>query len=529
MENTIYSLLPPLIAILMVILTRKVLLSLGVGIVVAALLLAQGNIIETLLIIWEAVIVIFWVDGKLNEWNIFIELFVIILGIVTAFITIIGGTRAFGEWAMKRVKTRAGAQIMAAIFGVVIFIDDYFNALAVGQVSRPITDLHRVSRAKLAYIIDSTSAPVCVISPISSWGAYIIGIIGSVLTAHSISDIAPLSAFLKMIPMNLYVWAALALVFIIAIRGIEFGPMKIHEVRAIKTGLVYDPQKTVPGELKGAIPISDKGTVGSLIWPLITLIISTVIMMLWTGSSASGGSKNLMTIFENADVAKSLFYSGLIGLVITLIFFFQHSFKKKAVDPKLFFVGVKEGIKSMLPAILILIFAWIIVDLIGQLETGKYLAEIVKNSNLNINFLPFVMFIIAGLIAFATGTSWGSFGILLPIAGEISAVTDLSIILPTMAAVLAGSVFGDHCSPISDTTILSSTGAGSNHIDHVMTQLPYALIAAGMAGIGYLVIGLTSSTIAGLVTVAVLLVLFALLMKRQTTISVDRNDLASKL
>ncbi|GIN84764.1 Na+/H+ antiporter [Heyndrickxia sporothermodurans] len=527
MENTIYSLLPPLLAIIMVVITRKVLLSLGIGIVIAALLLAQGNVLETLTILWEAIKVIFWKDGKLNEWNIFIELFVIMLGIVTAFITIIGGTRAFGEWAMKRVKTRAGAQIMAAIFGVVIFIDDYFNALAVGQVSRPITDQHRVSRAKLAYIIDSTSAPVCVIAPVSSWGAYIIGIIGSVLTAHGISEIAPLSAFLKMIPMNLYVWSALALVFIIAIRGIEFGPMKTHETRAIVTGQVYNPEKSIPGELKEAIPISDKGTVSSLIWPLITLIIATVTMMVWTGSTASEGSINLMHIFENADVAKSLFYGGVIGLFITLLFFFNHSIRKKDVDSKLFFVGLKEGIKSMVPAILILVFAWIIVDLIGQLETGKYLAGLVKNSNMNVSFLPFAMFIIAGIIAFATGTSWGSFGILLPIAGEISAVTDVSIILPTMAAVLAGAVFGDHCSPISDTTILSSTGAGSDHIDHVMTQLPYALLAAGMSSVGYLVIGFTGSTIAGLLAVVILLVLFTILMKRQTTIHLDGKDIKS--
>ncbi|MES1046367.1 Na+/H+ antiporter NhaC family protein [Heyndrickxia oleronia] len=528
MENSIYSLLPPLIAILMVILTRKVLLSLGIGIVTAALLLAEGNILNTLSTLWEALKAIFWVDGQLNTWNIFIELFVIILGVITAFITIIGGARAFGEWAMKRVKTRAGAQVMAAIFGVVIFIDDYFNALAVGQVSRPITDLHRVSRAKLAYIIDSTSAPVCVIAPISSWGAYIIGIIGSVLTAHSISDIAPLTAFIKMIPMNLYVWSALALVFIIALRGIEFGPMKKHEDRAMNTGQVFDPNKTAPGEMKEEIPISDKGTVGSLIWPLITLIISTVIMMLWTGSSASNGSKNLMTIFENADVAKSLFYGGIVGLVITLGYFFNHSLKKKTGESKLFFIGLKEGVKSMVPAILILIFAWIIVDLIGQLETGKYLAGLVKSMNMNVAFLPFILFIIAGLIAFATGTSWGSFGILLPIAGEISAVTDPSIILPTMAAVLAGAVFGDHCSPISDTTILSSTGAGSDHIDHVITQLPYALTSAGIASLGYLVIGITSSTIAGLATVLVLLILFAFFMKKGENFTVNGDGMSSK-
>ena len=222
------------------------------------------------------------------------------------------------------------------------------------------------------------------------------------------------------------------------------------------------------------------------------------------------------------------FFGGIVGLVITLGYFFNHSFKKKTVESKLFFIGLKEGVKSMVPAILILIFAWIIVDLIGQLETGKYLAGLVKSMNMNVTFLPFIMFIIAGLIAFATGTSWGSFGILLPIAGEISAVTDVSIILPTMAAVLAGAVFGDHCSPISDTTILSSTGAGSDHMDHVMTQLPYALTSAGIAGFGYLVIGITSSTIAGLATVMVLLILFAFFMKKGEDFTVNGDGMSSK-
>ena len=226
MENTIYSLLPPLLAILMVVFTRRVLLSLGIGVVAAALLLAKGNIVETGENIWGAVKGILIEEGGLNTWNIYIVLFLFLLGAITALINIAGGSRAFGEWATPKVKSRAGAQILTAVFGIIIFIDDYFNALAVGQVSRPITDRHRVSRAKLAYIIDSTSAPVCVVSPISSWGAFIIGIIGYVLIEHNITHMSAFTAFMKMVPMNLYVWTTLPLVFIVAIRNIDFGGMK---------------------------------------------------------------------------------------------------------------------------------------------------------------------------------------------------------------------------------------------------------------------------------------------------------------
>lgn len=507
MTNTIFSLLPPIVAILMVILTRRVLLSLGVGIVAAAFILAEFQIGSTLQIIFEAVKGIFISDGELNTWNVYIILFLLILGMITAFISISGGSRAFGEWAMKRVKTRAGAQLVGAVLGIIIFIDDYFNALAVGQISRPITDRHRVSRAKLAFLIDSTSAPVCVISPISSWGAYIIAILGSIFTAHSITEYTAFSAFIQMIPMNLYVWAAFAIVFMVIYRNINLGSMKVHEERAISTGELYDVNKTIPGELKEDLPVSSKGSVGDLVWPIIALVIGTVGSMLWTGSQAVEGDATLLAIFENTDVSASLLYGGVIGLFITLILFFRQVFVKKAVQSNTFSTGIIEGIKSMLPAVYILLFAWAIVDLIGQLETGNYLAGIVENSNMNTAFLPVILFVIAGIMAFSTGTSWGSFGILMPIAGDIAAATDIQLLLPAMAAVLAGAVFGDHCSPISDTTILSSTGAGANHIDHVLTQLPYALLSAGIAAIGYLVIGFTGSTMAALLAVAILVVI----------------------
>lgn len=518
MSNTIFSLIPPIVAILMVILTRRVLLSLGVGIVAAAFLLAEFQIGETLQITFEAVKGIFISDGELNTWNVYIILFLLILGIITAFISISGGSRAFGKWAMKRVKTRVGAQLVGAVLGIVIFIDDYFNALAVGQISRPITDGQKVSRAKLAYLIDSTSAPVCVISPISSWGAYIIAIIGSIFTAHQITEYTPFSAFIQMIPMNLYVWVSFAIVFLVIYRNINIGQMKLHEERAISSGQLYDPEKTIPGELKEDLPVSSTGTVGDLVWPIVALIIGTVGSMLWTGANAIEGKATILAIFENTDVSASLLYGGLIGLAVTILMYIRQVKIKEGVSGKTFSIGIIEGLKSMLPAVYILLFAWAIVDLIGQLETGKYLASIVESSQMNTAFLPVILFVIAGIMAFSTGTSWGSFGILLPIAGEIAVSTDVALLLPAMAAVLAGAVFGDHCSPISDTTILSSTGAGSNHMDHVLTQLPYAIISAAIAAVGYVLIGFTGSTIIALVTVAILLVVFYFLLGKKTQV-----------
>ncbi|MEW4221225.1 Na+/H+ antiporter NhaC family protein [Rossellomorea marisflavi] len=504
MENTIYSLIPPLLAILMVILTRRVLLSLGVGIVASALLIANFSIVETISLVWDGFIGNLYSDGEWNKGNIFIILFLLLLGIITAFINITGGSRAFGEWAIKRVKTRRGAQLLAAVLGIIIFIDDYFNALAVGQVARPVTDRHNISRAKLAYIIDSTSAPICVVSPVSSWGAYIIGIMGTILAAHNVTDISAFSAFVQVVPMNFYVWGTILFVFLIAVRGIDFGKMRDHEVKAIQTGELYDSSKEIPGELKNELPVSPRGTVGDLVWPIVALVVGTVGAMLWTGYRAVGRF-DLLKVFENTDVTLSLILGGIVGFIVSL-FFFLRQVSMKGVERSALGKGIIEGIKSMLPAVYILFFAWTIVTLIGELETGKYLAGLVEQSSIPVAALPFILFVVAGFMAFSTGTSWGSFGLLLPIAGEIAANTDITILLPSMAAVLAGAVFGDHCSPISDTTILSSTGAGSNHIDHVLTQLPYALIAAGAASIGYLVLGFTENTWLGLLTVIVLVV-----------------------
>jgi tetracycline resistance efflux pump len=311
---------------------------------------------------------------------------------------------------------------------------------------------------------------------------------------------------MQMVPMNFYVWAALGLVFISVLKNVNLGSMKSHEDRALNEGQVFDPGKPVPGELKEDLPTSRTGTIGDLIWPILALFVGTVGAMLWTGAEATEGATTILKIFENTDVTLSLILGGLSGFVVSMLMFVRQALVLRGVEANVLGKGIVAGLKSMLPAVYILLFAWSIGDLIGRLETGTYLAGVVQNANLNISYLPFILFILAGFMAFATGTSWGSFGILLPIAGEIAAVSDITLILPAMAAVLGGAVFGDHCSPISDTTILSSTGAGSNHIDHVMTQLPYALLSAGIASIGFIIIGFTGSTLIALVAVIVLLV-----------------------
>lgn len=516
MEETFWSIIPPILAIIMVLLTRRVLVSLGVGIVAAALFVAQFKLDKTVHFVFEAIKNVFIEDGGLNTWNMYIIFFILLLGMMTNLVSIMGGTQAFGDWMIKRVKTRIGAQMMTFSLGIALFIDDYFNSLTVGQVARPITDQHRISRAKLAYIVDSTAAPVCVIAPISSWGAYILGLIGLVFTTHSIVDYTELGAFLLMIPMNFYVWVALGVVIAIAISQADFGSMKKHEQHALKTGEVILPNSQKTLDVTKTRLISRAGKLADLVVPIIVLFIATFIFIFWTGFQAvKGETTSLITIFGEADVSQSLFFSGLIAILTTFILFLRHV-RIGELRYNHFLSGVINGMKSMMPAVFILILAWTISDLIDQLGTGIYLANIVQKTSIPIAILPFIVFIMAGMIAFSTGTSWGSFALLLPIAGQIAAATQIDFLLPMLSAVLAGAVFGDHCSPISDTTILSATGSSCHHIDHVVTQLPYAIVAAVIAGLGYLTLGLTGSVLLGLVVVVLGLVILFLSLKKMS-------------
>ena len=490
MEGTIYSLIPAVLMLVLVLLTRRVILSLGIGIIVGAIMLTQLDIGASVNLIWSLFSTIFVSEGALNMGNIYLLSFLFLLGITTAFMTASGGSRAFGKWAVERIRTRRGAKLIPAILGIIIFIDDYFNALAVGQVARPVTDRYKVSRAKLAYFIDSTSAPITVISPISSWGAYIIGTIGSILAANEITNYQALEAFVLMIPANFYVFAALLLVFLTIFMKLDIGAMKTHESRALQTGELTNPDKgDVPGDLNDEFKEHGNGRIYHLILPIVALIVGTVASMIVTGiRNTTEGPVDALAIFANTNVNISLFVGGLASVILAAILYLVQGGEKSSTG-RVF----GEGLKAMLPAIYILVFAWMIGDIISQLQTGEYLAQQFSQADINVAYLPLLIFIISGFMALSTGTSWGTFGIMLPIAGEIAAVTDPTMILPALSAVLAGSVFGDHCSPISDTTILSSTGAGANHIDHVLTQLPYALIAAGAASVGYIILGLTGS------------------------------------
>jgi Na+/H+ antiporter NhaC len=504
------SLLAPAIAIALAIVTRRVMLSLGAGIVAGSLLLTSFNPMDTVVYLFEGFVKVFWDDG-LNTGSVFILIFLVLLGIITTLIDVSGGARAFGDWARQRVKTRRGSQLLTVLLGIIIFIDDYFNALAVGNIGRPLTDRHGVSRAKLAYLIDSTAAPVCVITPISSWGAYIIALISSILVAHEVTDISAIEAFVTMVPMNLYAVFALAMVFCTAAMDLNVGPMQTHERRA-RAGELYDSRKGTPPGASNTLSSSEKGQVSDLVIPVLALVIATTAALIGTGAAAlqeAGDAFSILGAFENTNVVNSLIYGGLAGLVITAVRMLSHN-----LDGSTWINAIVAGTKSMLSAIYILMFAWVLVDVISSLETGKYLTSLVNSFQIDTGYLPLIMFVVSGAMAFATGTSWGTFGIMLPIAGDMAAAAEVTMMLPMLASVLAGAVFGDHCSPISDTTILSSTGASCHHIDHVTTQLPYALSIALVSIFGYLVMGLTDSVSMGFLASAGVFVLLVFLFRK---------------
>lgn len=498
------TLLPPLVAIALVVITKKVLVSLGVGVLAAALLVADLSPLGTVRLVWESFAGIFWADGAVNAGNVYILAFLLMLGVTTAFVMMSGGTRAFADWAMTRIRTRRGAQVLPAVLGIIIFIDDYFNALAVGQVSRPVTDRHRVSRAKLAYIIDSTSAPVSVLAPISSWGAYIMGLMVPIVAATSLS-LGSVEAFLGAAAANYYAIAALVLVWLVALLGIDLRPMRREEQRAVTEGRPFAEDADLPGRLSEDLPVHHPGAKRALVVPFVLLVVGVFAGIVWTGHTASG-SWDPVEVLAATDSSLALMWGGVAGLVSAVLLYLRYTAPNPTFAAGTFGRGWVEGARSMLPAIEILLLAWMLGSLIDQLGTGAYLGDLVEGANLPTAWLVPVVFVVASAMAFATGTSWGSFGLLLPLVGGIIASTDSpELLLPAMGAVLAGAVAGDHASPISDTTILSATGASCHVLTHVLTQLPYAVLAAGCALLGYVVLALGAGTLVGLlVTLAAL-------------------------
>lgn len=493
-STSYYSLFPAALALTLAIVTRRVLLSLGLGVVLGGLLLADFSLSNTVSYVSSKVFAVFVEDGAINAWNMSIVGFLILLGMMTALLTLSGGTFAFANWAQKRIKTKRGAKLLAAFLGVFIFIDDYFNSLAVGSIARPVTDRYYVSRAKLAYILDSTAAPMCVLMPASSWGAYIMTVISGILVSHGLTEYSPLGAYIALIPMNFYAIFALLMVFAMVIFQMDIGPMRKHEIEASQ-GMGFEDDDLGDLHEESDIEQSQKGKVSDLILPIVGLIIATVAALLISGAEAAKAANVEVTIFsafENTDVGSSLCYGGLVGLALALFTVFKQKLPLSDIGKTLWI-----GAKSMFGAILILVFAWTIGSVISDMQTGAYLSSLVEG-NINYHWLPALLFILSGIMAFSTGTSWGTFGIMLPIAGDMAGATDLALIMPMLGAVLAGSVFGDHCSPISDTTILSSTGAKCHHIDHVSTQLPYALAVALVSICGYIALGMSGSLAIGM-------------------------------
>ncbi|MFD1806479.1 Na+/H+ antiporter NhaC family protein [Pasteurella oralis] len=500
-STSVWAVVPPILALLLAIVTRRVILSLSIGILVGSLMLADFNLVNALSYLKNNVISLAYSDGEPNTNNINIVLFLFLLGVLTALLTVSGSNRAFAEWAQKRIKDRRGAKLLAASLVFVTFIDDYFHSLAVGAIASPVTDKFKVSRAKLAYILDSTAAPMCVLMPVSSWGAYIITLIAGLLATYSITEYSPIGAFMTMSAMNFYAIFSILMVFFVSYYSFDIGSMVRHERTALERNIEIEEEQS-----------GVQGHVRNLILPIAVLILATVGMMMYTGNealAAEGKPFDILGAFENTTVGLSLVVGGVSAVLISTICIILDRQVSLNEYGKAWIVGIK----SMLGAVLILLFAWTINNVVGDMKTGVYLSSLVSDS-LPIAVLPALLFVLTAVMAFSTGTSWGTFGIMLPIAAAIAANAAPELMLPCLSAVMAGAVCGDHCSPISDTTILSSTGAKCNHIDHVTTQFPYAILIAISSIVGYLVLGFTQSGVLGFVTTGGLLAVLVFIFKR---------------
>lgn len=469
MSATIWSLVPPIVAIALALWTKEVYLSLLIGILSGALLYTKFHILDAV----ETTVNI--MDWKIGD-NINILLFLVLLGILVALITKSGASKAYGEWASRKITSQRGALFASMFLGILIFVDDYFNCLTVGTVMRPVTDKYKVSRAKLAYIIDATAAPVCIIAPISSWAAAV----GSSLPEDS--GIDGFSLFLRTIPFNLYALLTILFMIILIGKNVDYGAMASYHAK-----IAGGKEETVDGEEE--IPITGKGKVMDLVLPILVLIALCISGMLYTGGILDGAG--IQEAFANCDSSLSL----VLGSFFTLVFVFIFYLPRKIVTFKEFCASFVQGFKAMTPAIMILSLAWTLSGICSAeyLDIGSFVGNLVGGNAFIEALLPALFFAVAVGLSFATGTSWGTFGIMIPIVLAVIGTGDISILALNVAAVLAGAVCGDHISPISDTTILASAGAQCNHINHVSTQIPYALTVASCCLVGYLVGGFTGS------------------------------------
>ena len=494
---TFAALLAPIIAIVLALITKEVYSSLVIGIVVGGAIYAGGNFEGTVIhVISDGFI------GNLSDsYNMGILLFLILLGALVAMMNKAGGSAAFGRWASSHIKTRVGAQLATIALGVLIFIDDYFNCLTVGSVMRPVTDTHKVSRAKLSYFIDATAAPVCIIAPISSWAAAVAGF------ARSAGAESGISLFIHAIPYNFYALLTITMMIFLAITGLDYGPMKKHEKNAKENGDLFTSGTKQAIE---EMTVNEKGRVIDLVLPIIVLIISCVIGMIYSGGFFSGAS--FIDAFSNSDASVGLAYGAFISIIITVIYYLI----RRVLTFTQIMESLPEGFKSMVPAIMILACAWTLKAMTDSLGAKVFISQLIEGSAGTFQaFLPAIIFAIAVGLSFATGTSWGTFGILIPIVLSVF-TADNPLTIVSISACMAGAVCGDHCSPISDTTIMASAGAQCDHLNHVSTQLPYALTVAAVSGVSYIIAGFIPNWFIALPIALVLMISTLLVIKKVT-------------
>ncbi len=465
--NTPMSLLPPVIAIALALLTKEVYSSLFIGILVGGLLYSNFDFEGTVLHAFNDGIVASLSDG----YNVGILIFLVILGVMVCLMNKAGGSAAFGRWAKKNIKSRAGVQLATIVLGCLIFIDDYFNCLTVGSVMRPVTDKQNVSRAKLAYLIDATAAPICIIAPISSWAAAV---------ASFAEDGQGLNLFIKAIPYNFYALLTVIMMVGMVLMKVEFGPMARYEKNAVEKGDLFsgsNPYAILDEEMD-----ESKGTVLDLVLPIVVLVAACIIGMIYSGGFFSGAG--FVEAFSNSDASVGL----MLGSAFGLLFAFVYYFVRRSMTFKEMMGCIPEGFKAMVPAILILTFAWSLKGMTDSLGAKYFVRDFVRSASGIQVLLPVIVFAVGCLLAFATGTSWGTFGILIPIVQNVFEMSNPMAII-CISACMAGAVCGDHCSPISDTTIMASAGAQCDHVNHVSTQLPYAVSCAVVSGVTYLIAG----------------------------------------
>lgn len=474
MYGTFWALVPPIVAIALALITKEVYSSLFVGILVGGMFYSGFSFEGTITHIFQDGMISVLSDG----WNVGILIFLVILGSMVALMNKAGGSAAFGRFAGEHIKSRTGAQLATIVLGCLIFIDDYFNCLTVGSVMRPVTDKQNISRAKLSYLIDATAAPICIIAPISSWAAAVTGFVEG-------ED--GLALFIKAIPYNFYALLTIFMMVLLVVLKVDFGPMALHERNAKKGDLYTTPGRPFANE-QNAHLIRGNGRVMDLVIPIISLIVCCVVGMIYTGGFFSGES--FVTAFSNSDASVGLVLGSFFGFAITVIFYLV----RRVMSFGECMSCLPEGFKAMVPAILILSLAWTLKAMTDSLGAAPYVAGLMEHSAGSLmSLLPAIIFLVACGLAFATGTSWGTFGILIPIVVAVFADSGSELMIISISACMAGAVCGDHCSPISDTTIMASAGGQCDHVNHVSTQLPYALSVAVITFITYVIAGYVQS------------------------------------